>query len=112
MTASIAFKRSLQLIELLQLLVASFNPRARIQGEVFSYRGFAGSVVFDHAACDLYVFDRARVMVYGPAGIHGVSVLLDPRAHPIMQSLLDEMLSEQKLHVSQKTIGARLCTKS
>ena len=99
-----AFRRSLQMIEVLQLLVASCNPRAAIQGEVFSYKGFAGSVVHDLDEARFYVFDREGLIVYGPDG-DGADRSHDPRSDRIMCSLLSEMISEQKLQVGKKMMA-------
>lgn len=101
-TDAFALRRALQMIELLQMLVASYDPRAVITGSAFSFRGFAGTVVYDHDSCEFFVFDRSKVMLYGPAAIGGAAKMLDPRAHQVMQNLLDEMVCQQGLHVANK----------
>lgn len=101
-TEQFTFRRSLQLIEMLQALVASFNPRATLCGTTFGFKGFAGSIVYDLDMASLFVFDPRKVMVYGPGGHEGVDRAHDPRADQIMCSLLDQMMSEHKLQAGKK----------
>lgn len=101
-TSTFALRRALQMIEMLQLLVASFNPRAVVTGSAFSFKGFAGSVIYDHDSVEFYVFDRKKVMLYGPTAIGEAARMVDPRAHQVMQTLLDEMICEQGLQVAKK----------
>lgn len=103
-TEQFTFRRSLQLVEMLQTLVASFNPRATLSGTAFSFKGFAGSIVYDLDLASLFVFDPRKVMVYGPGGHGGADRSHDPRADQIMCSLLDQMMSEYKLHAGKKML--------
>lgn len=101
-TETFALRRSLQMIEILQLLVANLNTRAVITGSAFSFKGFAGSVVYDHDSVEFYVFDRSKVMLYGPTAIGEAAKMVDPRAHQVMQTLLDEMICEQGLQLAKR----------
>lgn len=104
-TETFDLRRSLQMIEMLQMLVACSNPRAVVRGDAFSFRGFAGSVVYNHNEAEFYVFDQKKSLVYGPSGHGGAARSHDPRSMQVMQGLLDEMLSEQKLHVANKLMA-------